>query len=52
MIKWIKQPNKSYKLIAGKEIYIGEFTKCPKCLFDKARGSNFCPNCGAKMKQD
>lgn len=49
--KWITQPGKGYKLITTDEgTLIGEFTKCPKCLYDKARGSNFCPNCGADMK--
>lgn len=49
--KWIRQYGKSYKLITTDEgTLIGEFTKCPKCLYDKARGSNFCPNCGADMR--
>ena len=48
--EWIKQPYKSYKLITDGETLIGEFTKCPKCLFDKARGSKYCPNCGADMR--
>ena len=47
--EWIKQYNKSYELITNEGILVGEFTKCPKCQYDKARGSNFCPNCGAKM---
>ena len=51
-MKWIRQPGKSYELITGEEKLIGEFTKCPKCLYDKARGSNFCPNCGADMRNE
>ena len=48
--KWIKQYRKSYRLITDEGTLIGEFTKCPKCLYDKARGSNFCPDCGADMR--
>ena len=48
--EWIKQPYKSYELKTSEGISIGEFTKCPKCFFDKARGSNYCPNCGADMR--
>lgn len=47
--EWIKQYGKSYELKTNEGILIGEFTKCPKCQYDKARGSNFCPNCGAMM---
>ena len=48
--EWIKQYRKSYELITDEVTFVGEFTKCPKCLYDKARGSNFCPNCGADMR--
>ncbi|MBR4489950.1 hypothetical protein IKP13_04880 [bacterium] len=48
--EWIKQYNKSYELKTNEGILVGEFTKCPKCQYDKARGSNFCPNCGADMR--
>ena len=48
--EWIKQHGKSYMLVTDEGNFVGEFTKCPKCLYDKARGSNFCPNCGAKMR--
>ena len=47
---WIKQYNKSYELKTNEGILVGEFTKCSKCQYDKARGSNFCPNCGAEMR--
>ena len=47
--EWIKQYGKSYELITNEGVLVGEFTKCPKCKYDKARGSNFCPNCGARM---
>lgn len=50
--EWIEQFGKSYELITDEGTLIGEFTKCPKCLYDKARGSNFCPNCGADMRGD
>ena len=49
--KWIKQYGKSYELKTKEGVLVGEFTKCPKCQYDKARGSNFCPNCGASMKK-
>lgn len=48
--EWIKQYGKSYELITDDGTFVGEFTKCPKCLYDKAIGSNFCPNCGADMR--
>ena len=48
--KWIKQYGKSYELITNEGVFVGELTKCPKCQYDKARGSNFCPNCGADMR--
>ena len=47
---WIRQNGKSYELKTNEGILVGEFTKCPKCQYDKARGSNFCPNCGADMR--
>lgn len=49
--EWIRRHGKSYKLITDEGTLIGEFTKCPKCLYDEARGSNFCPNCGADMRK-
>lgn len=48
--EWIKQYGKSYELITNEGVLVGEFTKCPKCKYDKARGSNFCPHCGADMR--
>ena len=48
--EWIKQNGKSYGLITNEGVLVGEFTKCPKCQYDKARGSNFCPNCGADLR--
>ena len=50
--KWIKQYGKSYELKTNEGVLVGEFTKCPKCQYDKARGSNFCPNCGADMRKE
>lgn len=49
--EWIKQHGKIYMLVTDEGNFVGEFTKCPKCLYDKARGSKFCPNCGADMRK-
>ena len=48
--RWIIT-RKSYKLIDDEGTFVGVYHLCPCCGFDKARGGNYCLNCGAKMKK-
>lgn len=34
-----------------KEELYGEFGKCSNCGVETLLGSNYCPNCGAKMEE-
>ena len=48
-MKWI-ETNKTYYIEDDRGVFVGSYKKCPTCNYDRARGGNFCLNCGAKME--